>query len=204
MSNEASKPSRYNYYNSNANNLARAYNGDSTGMYFSISQGIVIFDGCNFSDLDPTYVIVGYKLSGECKTYSGYAGSTSYVKFRLVTDYHNGQTTSSADSGYTSISTGENTLYSKSGADNTYHSFSYINDNKGSDEILWLNTNIDKVLGGTAFGFRMTGQRAYLRKLTLTIYYANPEMYVGSNAISSVYVGGTKAKAVYLGSIRIL
>lgn len=201
--NEVSKPSRYNYHNSNAGSIDAAYNGNTTGMYFSTSQGIVIFDGCNFSDINSSSIIVGYKLSSNCRTYSGYTGSTSYVRFRLVTDYHNGSTTSSSDNGYTSIGS-EHTIYSQSGSDTTYRTSEYSNMDTSSTEVQWLNSNIDKVLGGTAFGFCMTGQRSYLRKLTLTLYYINPAMFVGSNGVSSVYVGSTKATAVYIGSTKIL
>ena len=201
--NEVSKPSRYNYHNSNAYDFANAYNGDSDGMHFSASQGIVIYDGCGFSDINSSSIIVGYKLSSECRTFSAYTGSTSYVRFRLVTDYYNGSTTSSSNNGYTSIG-GEHTIYSQSGADTTYRTSEYSNMDTSSTEVQWLNSNIDKVLGGTAFGFRMTGQRAYLRKLTLTLYYINSAMFVGGNGVSSVYVGGTKAKAVYIGSTKIL
>lgn len=208
MASISSKPSRYNYYDVvYASNPERAYNNSSEGMHFGSSTGDVIFDGIDLSEMPANAIITGYKLSGSCKTYSATSSSTSNVKFRLVTDYYNGSTTSSSNNYYTAISTSDHNIFSVSGKQDAYTNVAYENTDANSTEIVWMNNNLDKVLGGTKFGIRVFGRRTYLRYLTVAIYYQLPDsskIYVAEAKVKAVYIGSTKAKAVYIGSTKIL
>lgn len=206
MASISSKPSRYNYYSSSVyiSNPQNAYNNNSSGMTFGSSTCDVIFDGIDLSELPGNAIITGYKLSGSCRTGQATSSSTSNVIFRLVTEYYNGSTTSSSKNYYTAISASDHNIFSVSGKQENYTNVAYENKDANSTEIVWMNNNLDKVLGGTQFGVRMSGKRTSLRYLTVVIYYADPsKIFPGGTQSTAVYVGSTQA-SVYLGSTKLI
>ena len=201
-----SSPSRYNSYRT-PTSLSYPAGAYTSGNYtqMSSSECTVIYDGFVFNGIDLSTNIVGYKVSCEACTYNNSSSLyTSYLDFMLVTDYYNGQSSSTSNTYYTGITPGNIRIFESNVKNETYASKSYTNTDTSSAEVQWMQNNIGLLTGGTKFGIRLAGARCRVRNLKITIYYAVPEIYIGGTRASSVYVGSTKATAVYIGSTRIL
>ena len=216
-----SAPTRFNYYKGPNNPTAvtgATYNprgayteGEATTfirtVYSSADDvGVVFYDGFSFNGINSNTEIIGFKLKIKgCSPYEVGSNTNSYVGFRLVTDYYNGQTNNSSNNYYTSISNEAHLFFNRTTPDNTYRIYEYENTDQSSTEVAWLRNNISKIMQGTKLGVRMYGMAAVFREFTFTIFTEDTsKIHVGGVPVSEVYVGSQKASAVYLGSTKIL
>lgn len=204
-------PTDYNYRSSTAiNNPSNAWSESSyTGfMESQTNQGWTIYDGLTFNGVNRGTNITGIKLSLQTYINTPSESSPGRLSFRFVTDYYNGHSTTSSNNYYTSISSSDHTLVSKTtSADRTWRTRTYSNTDLSSDEISWIRQNTDKFLLGTKFGIRLYGQGLRIRQLKVSLIYESlddKKIYIGSQKIDSLYVGGQKALAVYVGATQVL
>ena len=198
-----SKAGRINYYNSSLGTPEGLYDPNYISQFYSISNGVGIYDGFSFPGLQPSDTVESLSVRVSLRKLST-STNPATLGFSHVTGYHNGKTTSGTYSNYTSISQERRYFVNNKSLSNQYEEYRFDLESD-SEEVAWVNSNLSKVIGGTEFGIRMWGTTLQAKELWLTLTLASGvQIFVGPNQASEIYVGGTKAKAVYLGSTKIL
>lgn len=174
-----------------SNNASNLLTMTDKKYVYGVSTCVVILNRYAVSGLDNTKRINGFRLTTLCQI-----GSNDIYSVRFVTGLSQGK------SSYTSISSSARSIAHDGNSSKHIRIIEVLD--PSSDEVVWMNNNIDKVISGTDFGIRLYFHGTLIWYAALEIFYHDTGLYVANTRSSSIYVGTAKADALYLANDKIL